>query len=55
MAGMIILINIMLRIIKRLLNKLWIWSTRYESDVDFILRMEKEYQKLREEQHGISK
>jgi len=45
----------MLRIIKRLLNKFWIWSTRYESDVDFMLRMEREYQKLREERHGISK
>jgi hypothetical protein len=45
----------MLRIIKRLLTKFWIWSTQYESDADFILRMEKEYQKLREEQHGISK
>ena len=55
MAGMTILINIMLRIIKRVLNKFWIWSTQYESDTDFILRMEKEYQKLQEERHGISK
>jgi hypothetical protein len=45
----------MRRIIKRLLKKFWIWSTRYESDVDFMLRMEKEYQKLREERHGIKK
>jgi hypothetical protein len=45
----------MLRIIKRLLNKFWIWSTQYESDADFIIRMEKEHQKLKEERHGISK
>jgi len=45
----------MRKIIKRLLKKFWIWSTQYESDVDFIIRMEKEYQKLRGEQHGIKK
>ena len=42
-------------VLKRILLKFWIWSTRYESDADFILRMEKEYQKLQEERHGIKK
>ena len=55
MVGITIPINIMLRILKRILQKFWIWSTQYESDADFILRMEKEYQKLQEERHGISK
>ena len=28
---------------KSILKKFWVWSTNYESDEDFIIRMKKEY------------
>ena len=45
----------MISALKRILQKFWIWSTTYEYEADFLIRMEKEYQKLQEERHGISK